>query len=329
MTGLVKKTMQMSAHITTDNPIVLASRASRLALIQTEQVQRLLTPLPSQISSLSTRGDEVLDKSLASIGGKGLFVKTLEAAMQEGRADAAVHSAKDMETRFADGTVIAAFLEREDRRDALLGPHESIDALPQGAVVGTASVRREALLRAQRPDLQIKLLRGNVQTRMQQLEDGAYDAIILAMAGLNRLEADGISITVPYRPLSTDVFMPAAAQGIIAIQAVAADGSPRRDDVLDALAALNHAATAAEARAERALLDRLDGTCQTPVGASAHLSDGQIHLTAALLSRDGRQRFDAAGSATVDDAETLGHDLADRLLDQAGGRGFLIAQDKD
>lgn len=315
--------MQMTSDISENNPIVLASRASRLALIQTEEVRSRLAPLASSINALSTLGDEVLDRSLSTLGGKGLFVKTLEAAMAEGRADAAVHSAKDMETRFAEGTVIAAFLEREDRRDALLGPYASINALPQGAVVGTASVRREALLRSLRPDLKIRLLRGNVLTRMQQLADGKYDAIILAMAGLNRLVRDGDTITPDVHPLDETVFAPAAAQGIIAIQAVADDGSARRKAVLDALRHLNHPATAAEATAERALLDQLDGTCQTPVGASAHFVEGRIQLKACLLSRDGSQRFDAEGDAAAEEAETLGRRLADELLDQAGGRGFL------
>ena len=321
--------MTFSDNITAMAPIVLASRASRLALIQTEQVEKLLSPLPVRIEALSTRGDEVQDRSLAAIGGKGLFVKTLEAAMQDGRADAAVHSAKDMETRFAEGTVISAFLKREDRRDALLGPYEDIDALPHGAVVGTASVRREALLRSVRPDLDIRLLRGNIQTRMQQLADGAYDAILLAMAGLNRFMADGIAIDHPFRPLPEDEFMPASAQGIIAIQAVAADGSKRRDEVLAALSALNDTAAATEASAERALLDRLDGTCQTPVGASASYQNGEIALKACLLSRDGRQRFEAEGRAGSEDAERLGHDLAENLLDQAGGRSFLDAQNTE
>ena len=313
----------MRSDITESTPLVLASRASRLALIQTEEVCARLKPLATRIDPLSTRGDEVLDRSLAALGGKGLFVKTLEAAMAEGRADAAVHSAKDMETRFADGTVIAAFLEREDRRDALIGPYAGIDDLPQGAIVGTASVRREALLRAQRPDLQIRQLRGNVQTRMKQLEEGRYDAIILAMAGLNRLIRDGEMISPRINPLDEAVFPPAAAQGIIAIQALADDGSPRRTTILEALRRLNHPETAAEATAERALLDQLDGTCQTPIGASARLHENRLHLKACLLSRDGRQRFDAEAEATAEDADRLGRAVADDLLGQAGGRSFL------
>jgi hydroxymethylbilane synthase len=318
--------MQMASEITEKNPIILASRASRLALIQTEEVRTRLAPLASSIVSLSTRGDEVLDRSLANIGGKGLFVKALEEALTDGRADAAVHSAKDMETRFTDGTVIAAFLEREDRRDALVGPYDGVDDLPQGAVVGTASVRREAILRALRPDIKIKLLRGNVQTRIQQLAAGQYDAIILAMAGLNRLVRNGDSITEQINPLDETNFLPAAAQGVIAIQAIANDGSTRRMDVLEALSRLNHTETAAEAIAERSLLDQLAGTCQTPVGATAHLIGNCLHLSACLLSRDGQSRFDVAGEAGIDDAEVLGRTLADDLLNQAGGRYFLTRE---
>jgi len=172
---------------TFSKPLRLASRKSALAMKQAEMVQALLAPAESEIIGLTSLGDQVLDRPLADIGGKGLFVKTLEAALLEGRADLAVHSMKDMETSLADGSCIAAVLPREDRRDALLGAH-SLDDLPDGARVGTASVRRAAFLRHHRPDLQIGLLRGNLQTRLAKLEAGEHDAIILAVAGLKRLE---------------------------------------------------------------------------------------------------------------------------------------------
>lgn len=312
--------MTETTLITEAQPLRLASRASQLALAQTREVARHLQPLAVAIEELSTRGDEVLDRSLAELGGKGLFVKTLEAAMLDGRADAAVHSAKDMETDFAAGTVIAAFLEREDRRDALIGQYSRIEELPDGAVVGTASVRRAAILGSIRPDLQLRLLRGNVNSRLRQLEDGQYDAIILAMAGMNRL---GFSADI--HPLDEETMLPAAAQGAIAIQALGPDGSARRAAILESLEALNHPATAAEIRAERALLAELDGTCRTPIAASARFGTS-LEMKAALYSPDGRQAFFAEGSASPADAESLGTRLAAALLDQAGGRGFLAAE---
>ena len=299
-----------------ENPIRLASRASQLAIAQAEEVAAQLAS--SRIITFSTRGDEVLDRPLAEIGGKGLFVKTLERAMLSGEADAAVHSGKDMETQYAEGTIIAAFLKREDRRDALIGDYARIEDLPSGAVLGTASVRRAAMLQSIRSDITIKLLRGNVNSRLAQLENGDYDAIILAMAGMKRL---GFSDNI--HPIDEEIMLPSAAQGAIAIQAVGPDGTDGRETMLAQLSALNHTQTALEVTAERALLDQLDGTCQTPIGASAHFKDGMITLTAQLLSLDGQQCFTARDTAPADDAETLGRAMADQLLTDAGGRDFL------
>ena len=303
------------------NPIRLASRASRLALAQTEEVIEKLAPRPCRIEKISTRGDEVQDRSLAELGGKGLFVKALEAALVEGRADAAVHSAKDMEAELAGGTVIAAYLEREDRRDALVGPHATIDSLPRGAVVGTASVRRTAILLSRRPDLKIRMLRGNVDSRVERLGEGGYDAIVLAMAGLKRL---GIEKDV--HPLDEDDMLPAAGQGAVAVQspapAPAPGGARRGETVLEALSALDHEPTGIELRAERALLAELDGTCHTPVGASARL-DGDLGMKAALYSPDGGRAFYAEGQGGAGEAEELGRNLARELLEMAGGRGFI------
>ena len=296
--------------------IKLASRASQLALAQAKEVASHLDD--AEIVTFSTRGDEVLDRPLAEIGGKGLFVKTLERAMLAGEADAAVHSGKDMETQYADGTTIAAFLERADRRDALIGDYARFEDLPQNAVVGTASVRRAAIIKSIRPDVTTKLLRGNVNSRLAQLEAGHYDAIILAMAGMQRL-----GITENIHPIPEDVMVPAAAQGAIAIQALADDGSDQRQHMLAQLTALNHHQTAVEVTAERALLDQLDGTCETPIGATAHYQDGHVTLTAQLLSIDGRVVFTAVDHAHEDDAEALGRGLADQLLADAGGRSFL------
>jgi len=312
--------MQIDPVISEDQPIRLASRASPLALAQTEEVRARLDDIPSLIKTFSTRGDEIQDRSLAELGGKGLFVKTLEAALLANEADAAVHSAKDMENHVASGTAIAAYLAREDRRDALIGPYPDLTALPDGAVIGTASVRRAALLRARRPDCKPTLLRGNVNSRLRQLDEGKYDAIILAMAGIRRLDLD-----IAHHPLDEDVFLPAACQGVIAIQS-RDDRTDRGQMIAAALAGLGHAATTAEVTAERALLASLDGTCQTPIGASAHLVDGHLAMRACLLSLDGRHCFEAEGQAGIEDAAALGHDLGEQLLAQAGGRAFIRAQ---
>ena len=312
----------MTSHKTHSGPsessptIRLASRASQLALAQAEEVAAQLDD--AEILTFSTRGDEVLDRPLAEIGGKGLFVKTLERDNLSGEADAAVHSGKDMETQYAEGTTIAAFLKRADRRDALIGDYSSFDDLPENAIVGTASVRRAAIIKSIRPDVTTKLLRGNVNSRLAQLEAGHYDAIILAMAGMQRL-----GFTDRIHPIAEDVMLPAAAQGAIAIQTLADDGSSKRQDILAQLSALSHHQTAIEVSAERALLDQLDGTCETPIGASAHYQDGMVKLTAQLLSLDGGAVFTAVDHAHEDDAEELGRRLADQLLADAGGRSFL------
>ncbi len=307
--------------ITADTPIRLASRASKLALAQTEEVLRKLMPHHALIKTFSTRGDEVLDRSLADVGGKGLFIKTLEKAMLAGEADAAVHSAKDMENHFADGTSLVAFLEREDRRDALIGAYRTLSEIPQGSILGTASVRRSAIIQSIRPDLKIKLLRGNVNSRLQQLADGHYDAIILAMAGLNRL---GISQNV--HPIAEDIMLPAAGQGVVAIQAVNANEDPLRAQMHTILSGLNHHQTAVEITAERAVLATLDGTCHTPVAASAHFDGDIVQIKAQLMSLDGRIVVTAEASGHADDVLTLGHDCGQHLLAQVGGRDFILAQ---
>jgi hydroxymethylbilane synthase len=303
-------------------PLILGSRASALALAQADIVRDRLAPLATETLSLTTRGDKILDRSLADAGGKGLFVKDLEQRLLDGSCDAAVHSMKDMETVFANGTAIAAVLPREDRRDALVGPFATIDSLPDGAVVGTASVRRQALLRHHRPDLRIELLRGNVNTRLAALADGRYDAIILAMAGLRRLALD-----VPHTPLDPAIMPPAAAQGALAIQIRDGDGSlnPDRDRaVTEVIVGLNCAKAKAEVTAERAMLAHLDGSCHTPIAASATLDDdGVLHLDGMVLRPDGAVAHRASATAPQDDATALGHQLGARLLDAAGGRGFL------
>jgi hydroxymethylbilane synthase len=313
-------------HVFSDHaPLVLASRVSPLACIQAEEVKARLAPVTASIATFSTRGDEVLDRPLADIGGKGLFVKYLEQVMLEGKADAAVHSGKDMEAILASGTELAAILPRADRRDALVGAYGSLDDLPQGAVIGTASARRAALLLARRPDITPKLLRGSVNSRLNALKNGQYDAIILAMAGLKRL-----GITDDVHPLTEDAMLPSAAQGAIIVQAKSIDGEMdriRRQAVLDAIHGINDAVTASEVMAERAFLASLDGSCRSPIAASATRADDQIRFCGQICSPDGQKHFADTVTVAVGDAIDAAQDMAIRLLERAGGRSFMTIED--
>ena len=310
--------MTQYSNIFNQQPMILASRASSLAIAQVQIVADKLAPMPVDLLKLTTSGDRILDRSLADAGGKGLFIKELESSLLRGDADAAVHSMKDMEASFASGTCVAAVLPREDRRDALVGPFSSLADLPQGAVIGTSSVRRRALLLHHRPDLEIRLLRGNVNTRIAAMREGRFDAIILAMAGLRRLGLD-----VPHSAISPDIMLPSAGQGALAIQARNADDS-RSQAVIDAAATIGCAATTTEVTAERALLGRLDGSCHTPIAASATLQpDGRLHLEGMILSTDGSNAFRDSLTGVASDAVQIGVALADQLLGAAGGRDFL------
>ena len=310
--------MTQYSNIFNQQPIILASRASSLAIAQVQIVADKLAPMPVDLLKLTTSGDRILDRSLADAGGKGLFIKELESSLLRGDADAAVHSMKDMEASFASGTCVAAVLPREDRHDALVGPFSSLADLPQGAVIGTSSVRRRALLLHHRPDLEIRLLRGNVNTRIAAMREGRFDAIILAMAGLRRLGLD-----VPHSAISPDIMLPSAGQGALAIQARNADDS-RSQAVIDAAATIGCAATTTEVTAERALLGRLDGSCHTPIAASATLQpDGRLHLDGMILSTDGSNAFRDSLTGVASDAVQIGVALADQLLGAAGGRDFL------
>lgn len=310
--------MTQYSNIFNQQPMILASRASSLAIAQVQIVADKLAPMPVDLLKLTTSGDRILDRSLADAGGKGLFIKELESSLLRGDADAAVHSMKDMEASFASGTCVAAVLPREDRRDALVGPFSSLADLPQGAVIGTSSVRRRALLLHHRPDLEIRLLRGNVNTRIAAMREGRFDAIILAMAGLRRLGLD-----VPHSAISPDIMLPSAGQGALAIQARNADDS-RSQAVIDAAATIGCAATTTEVTAERALLGRLDGSCHTPIAASATLQpDGRLHLDGMILSTDGSNAFRDSLTGVASNAVQIGVALADQLLGAAGGRDFL------
>lgn len=296
----------------------IATRKSPLALWQTEHVaDRLRATHPGltvELVPLSTRGDEILDRSLAAIGGKGLFLKELEVAMQRGEADCAVHSLKDVPMTLEPGFALPAILARADHADAFVSNHfDGIDALPQGARVGTSSLRRQAQLRALRPDLELLDLRGNVNTRLAKLDAGDYDAIVLACAGLQRL---GFNARIRAR-LDAPRWLPAPAQGAIAIET--RDDDPR---VAALCAALDDAATRACVGAERAMNRALDGSCHVPVAALATLHGDSLHLQGLVgAARDGRHvRAQADGSADAPDA--LGRQVADTLLAQ-GARALI------
>jgi len=261
--------------------ITIATRESRLALWQAEHVKALLEQLGHQVSLLgmTTQGDQILDRSLSKVGGKGLFVKELEVALEEGRADLAVHSLKDVPMELPEGFVLACVMEREDPRDAFVSSrYASLDALPQGAVVGTSSLRRMALLRARRPDLKIEPLRGNLDTRLRKLDEGQYDGIVLAAAGLKRLGL-GERIREVFEP---GVMLPAAGQGALGIE-VRSD----RQDVIDALATLAHQTSWLAVSAERAVSRAMGGSCSMPLAAFATLSGDTLSIDAAWGDPEG------------------------------------------
>ncbi|QOD82609.1 hydroxymethylbilane synthase [Chromobacterium haemolyticum] len=295
--------------------IVIASRESRLAMWQAEHIkarlQTLYPHLSVDILGMTTQGDQILDKTLSKIGGKGLFVKELEVALAEGRADLAVHSIKDVPMVLPEGFALAAICEREDPRDALVSArYADLSELPDGAVVGTSSLRRESQIRARYPRLVVKPLRGNVQTRLRKLDDGEFDAIILAAAGLKRL---GLSERIR-KELPPSESLPAAGQGALGIE-IRAD----RADLMQLLAPLNHAATHACVSAERALARELGGSCQVPLGAFATLNEGTLALGGFVASPDGSVMLTASASAPADYADALGRAVAKKLLDDGAG----------
>ncbi|WP_406622707.1 hydroxymethylbilane synthase [Acidovorax sp. SDU_ACID1] len=300
-------------------PIVIATRESQLALWQAEHVQALLRARGHDVALLgmTTKGDQILDRSLSKVGGKGLFVKELEVALEEGRAGIAVHSLKDVPMELPEGFALACVMEREDPRDAFVSPrHASLDALPQGAVVGTSSLRRQVLLRALRPDLRIEPLRGNVNTRLRKLDEGQYDAIVLAAAGLKRLGlADRIRAV--FEPSQ---MLPAAGQGALGIEIRSS-----RADLAAALAPLAHQATWLTVTAERAVSRAMGGSCSMPLAAHGTWQGDTLHLQAAWGDLDDPQAppaplvraEDSARVTTLAEADALGLAVAARL--QAGG----------
>ncbi|MBL8509528.1 hydroxymethylbilane synthase [Chitinimonas sp. JJ19] len=300
--------------------LVIATRESALALWQARHIaarlEALYPGLTVELLGMTTQGDRILDVTLNKIGGKGLFVKELETALQEGRADIAVHSMKDVPMRLPDGFAIAAITEREDPRDAFVSTrYDSLAALPAGAVVGTSSLRREAQIRARYPELLVKPLRGNVQTRLGKLDAGDYDAIILAAAGLKRL---GLGDRIRAL-LSTDESLPAPGQGALGIE-ICAD----RTDLQALLAPLNHAETADCVTAERAMSLRLDGSCETPLGGYAEIVDEHFLRMRGFVARpDGSEILRAESNGSRAAAQGLGRQVADLMLTE-GARALLI-----
>jgi hydroxymethylbilane synthase len=297
--------------------ITIATRESLLALWQAEYVrselQRVHPGLEVRLLGMTSRGDQLLDVPLAKVGGKGLFVKELETALLDGSADIAVHSMKDVPMTFPEGLRLGVICEREDPRDAFVSNHyESLDDLPAGSVVGTSSLRRECQVREARPDLTVRFLRGNVQTRLRKLDEGEYDAIILATAGLLRLELDA---RIRQRIPDTQS-LPAGGQGAVGIEL-------RSDDreLLELLAPLHHQASAQCVTAERALNRRLEGGCQVPIACYAqHVDDGrQLGLRGLVGEPDGSRVLRVEGRAPVAQAEALGIRLAEELLAQGAG----------
>jgi hydroxymethylbilane synthase len=300
--------------------LVIASRESRLAMWQSEYVRDRLAALYPQCSitilGMTTRGDQILDRTLSKVGGKGLFVKELEIAMEEERADFAVHCLKDMPMELPEGYAMAAILEREDARDAFVSnDYDSLEALPDGAVVGTSSLRRQALIAARFPKLVIKPLRGNLDTRLAKLDRGEYAAIILAAAGLKRL---GLAQRIRAF-IDPEQSLPAPGQGALAIEILS-----HREDLQRALAPLNHRESALTAAAERTLSRTFGGSCQIPLAAFATITGDRMHMRALVATPDGKQVAEAEAEGPADAPEALGKQVAD-LLQARGAEAILAA----
>ena len=294
--------------------LVIASRGSQLALWQAHWVEDRLSGLglECRIEIIKTTGDKITDVPLAKVGTKGLFTKEIEEALLEERADLAVHSLKDLPTELPQGLVLAAVPAREDPRDAIVG--KRLADLPQAARVGTSSLRRAAQLRKTRPDLVVESLRGNLDTRLRKLDEGRYDAIVLAAAGLKRLGwADRIAELLP-----PDVMCPAVGQGALALESRQSGGGK------DACEALDHPETRAAVTAERAVLGALGGGCQVPIGAYATVADGRLRLIAIVASPDGLELVRAESHGAVSEGAALGRALGSELLAR-GARRILDA----
>ena len=299
--------------------LVIASRESALAMWQARHIQSHLQALYPQsqveILGMTTTGDQILDSPLAKIGGKGLFVKELEQALADGRADLAVHSMKDVPMHLPDGFAMAAIGEREDPRDAFVSnDYANLAALPAGSVVGTSSLRRQSQLQSRFPHLQIESLRGNLQTRLRKLDEGQYAAIILAAAGLKRLGLEARIADL----INTEDSIPAVGQGALGIEINAT-----RTDLIAVLAPLNHAETASCVEAERGMSRALAGSCTVPLGAYAEKQGDEIHIKGFVASVDGREMLRETLVGSAQDPEALGQQLAQKLV--ARGADRLLA----
>jgi hydroxymethylbilane synthase len=304
----------------------IGSRGSQLALWQANHISSLLRARGHEVELeiIKTTGDKILDVALAKVGTKGMFTKEIEEALAEGRVDLAVHSLKDLPTELSPGFEIAAITTRENSQDVFCSVrYKSIDELPQHARVGTSSLRRQAQLKALRVDLEIHPLRGNVDTRLRKLADGEYDAVILAAAGLNRLgQTDLVKQIIP-----KDVMCPAAGQGALGIEIRAGDAKTR-----ELLAFLDDPSARASTTCERALLNKLGGGCQVPIGAAAEVRNGVVHLDAIVANPDGskilRESRDGAEPEKLGNevGETLLRRGGDAILEEVYGRGLAVPQ---
>ncbi|WP_040486198.1 hydroxymethylbilane synthase [Lutibaculum baratangense] len=298
-----------------DFPVRIATRGSPLALAQAHEVRDRLAAAHNlgqeafEIVVIRTTGDRITDRPLSEAGGKGLFTKEIEEALADDRADLAVHSAKDVPTWLPDGMTLSAVLPREDPRDAFIS-HVASDlaGLPRGSVVGTASLRRQALVRRARPDLEVVTFRGNVQTRLEKLRRGEVQATLLAAAGLNRLGMPEVATSV-FDPAG---FLPALGQGIIAIETRAGGA------MAAFVAAIDHADSAAALQCERAFLTVLDGSCRTPIAGHATVEGDRISFSGLVISPDGRTEFATSRSGAVGEAGALGQDAAEEIIAEAG-----------
>tara|TARA_B110000196_G_scaffold272003_2_gene247715 strand:+ start:7010 stop:7930 length:921 start_codon:yes stop_codon:yes gene_type:complete len=297
--------------------IRIGTRGSRLAIVQANQVRKELVqanpglPIP-QVITIKTTADHITNMLLAEIGGKGLFTKEIEQALLDEEIDIAVHSMKDVETQVPGGLVVDCFLEREDPRDALLGA-ESVEKLPRGARIGTSSIRRSAQLLSIRPDVEISLLRGNVDTRLKKLDTGEIDAMILAIAGLKRIgQEDKIGTS-----LEPSEFVPAVSQGVIGIQRRLSDYS-----IATILAPLNHTPTSICVAAERSMLGALDGSCRTPIGGLATIESDKINLSGMLVWPDGSGLKSFSYIGGIFEPVLVGQIVGDELRRLAGPKFF-------
>lgn len=307
---------------TSPRKLIIASRESALAMWQAHHIQARLQALypdaSVEILGMTTTGDQILDSPLARIGGKGLFVKELEQALADGRADLAVHSMKDVPMNLPEGFALAATGEREDPRDAFVSVrYQRLEDLPQGSVVGTSSLRRQSQLQARFPHLKIESLRGNLQTRLRKLDEGQYAAIILAAAGLKRL---GLEDRIT-QLISPENSIPAVGQGALGIE-IRAD----RDDMRALLQPLNHTDTAACVEAERAMSRALAGSCTVPLGAYAHIDNGALRMTGFVASVNGSEMVRDSVEGPPKDADALGRSLAEKLIAHGADR-ILAALD--